>query len=78
MVVTVVGCNGGACGGGFAEHGGGCPRPAGHAAVPPGPALQAASTTTATAGSARTSRLQARQAPQRRLASCGRGCTTTR
>jgi hypothetical protein len=30
--------------------------------VPPGPALQAASATTATAGSARTGRLQARQA----------------
>ena len=25
MVVTVVGCNGGASGGGFGEHGGGCP-----------------------------------------------------
>ena len=25
MVVTVVGCSGGASGGGFAEHGGGCP-----------------------------------------------------
>ena len=25
MVVTVVGCSGGACGGGFAEHGGGVP-----------------------------------------------------
>ena len=25
MVVTVVGCSGGAVGGGFGEHGGGCP-----------------------------------------------------
>ena len=25
MVVTVVGCSGGASGGGFGEHGGGCP-----------------------------------------------------
>ena len=29
MVVTVVGCSGGASGGGFGEHGGGCPLVAG-------------------------------------------------
>jgi hypothetical protein len=34
MVVTVVGDDGGACGGGFAEHGGGCPLVTGEPGLP--------------------------------------------
>src|SRR5580704_1449909 len=34
MVVTVVGDSGGACGGGFAEHGGGCPLVTGEPGLP--------------------------------------------
>ena len=45
MVVTVVGCSGGACGGGFAEHGGGCcPLTCRASTGLPAPPLQAAST----------------------------------
>src|SRR6266704_6660616 len=58
MVVTVVGCAGGASGGGLGEHGGGCPADCRACAVPPGPALHAASTIAATAGSAAIDRLQ--------------------
>src|SRR5215469_8037501 len=65
MVVTVVGDDGGASGGGFGEHGDGCPPGCRACAMPPGPALHAASTTTATAGSAAIDRLQARQARTR-------------
>src|ERR1700748_3820374 len=64
MVVTVVRCAGGASGGGFGEHGGGCPAGCRACAVPTGPALHAASTTAATAltgGSAAIDRLQSRQ-----------------
>src|ERR1039457_6738849 len=72
MVVTVVGCSGGASCGGFAEHGGGCcpptcrasapPRlPRGPGAAPPPPPLQAASTRTADTGSTETIRRQVRQ-----------------
>ncbi len=34
MVVTVVGDDGGACGGGFGEHGGGCPLVTGEPGLP--------------------------------------------
>ena len=34
MVVTVVGDSGGACGGGFGEHGGGCPLVTGEPGLP--------------------------------------------
>src|SRR5215472_10771287 len=64
MVVTVVGHDGGASGGGFGEHGGGCPPGWRACVAPPGPALHAASTTTATAttaGNAAIDRLQPRQ-----------------
>ena len=61
MVVTVVGCSGGASGGGFGEHGGGCPLGCRASAGLPAPPLQAASTTTATTGSAEITRLQVRQ-----------------
>src|SRR5215472_12518806 len=62
MVVTVVGCAGGASGGGFGEHGGGCPAGCRACAILPTPALQAvASRTTTNAASAEMDRLQARQ-----------------
>src|SRR5437867_11596959 len=62
MVMTVVGCAGGASGGGFGEHGGGCPAGGRAWAVLPAPPLQAAaSTTAATAGSAAIDHPQARQ-----------------
>src|SRR5215472_5114340 len=62
MVVTVVGCAGGASGGGFGEHGGGCPAACRACAILPAPPLQAAaSTTTTKAASAEMDPLQARQ-----------------
>ena len=61
MVVTVVGCSGGASGGGFAEHGGGCPLTCRASAGLPAPPLQAASTRAADTGSTEISRLQVRQ-----------------
>ena len=62
MVVIVVGCTGGASGGGFGEHGGGCPAGCRACAMLPAPALQAAaSTTTTNAASAEMDPLQARQ-----------------
>jgi hypothetical protein len=61
MVVTVVGCSGGASGGGFGEHGGGCPPGWRAGAVLPAAALQAASTMAAKAGSAAMDRLQVRR-----------------
>src|SRR5271169_788098 len=62
MVVTVVGCSGGASGGGFAEHGGGCcPLTCRAGAGLPAPPLQAASTRTADTGSTGITRLQVRQ-----------------
>lgn len=62
MAVTVVGDDGGACGGGFGEHGGGCPLPCRACAVPPAPALQAASATATTASSAGLDLRRARRA----------------
>src|SRR5450755_2066782 len=62
MVVTVVGCSGGASCGGFAEHGGGCcPLTCRASAGLPAPPLQAASTRTADTGSTETIRRQVRQ-----------------
>jgi hypothetical protein len=61
MVVTVVGCSGGASGGGLAEHGGGCLLTCRAGAGLPAPALQAASTRNATAGSTEISLRQVRQ-----------------
>src|ERR1035441_1223479 len=59
MVVTVVGCSGGASCGGFAEHGGGCcPLTCRASAGLPAPPLQAASTRTADTGSTGISRLE--------------------
>ena len=63
MVVIVVGCTGGASGGGFGEHGGGCPAGCRACAMLPAPPLQAAASTTTTtnAASAEMDPLQARQ-----------------
>jgi hypothetical protein len=67
MVVTVVGCSGGASGGGFAEHGGGCCSLTCRASTGlPGPPLQAASTRAADTGSTGMSRLQVRHVRQER------------
>ena len=59
-MVTVVGLAGGASGGGFAEHGGGCPLTCRAGAGLPAPPLQAASTSAANTGSTEISRLQVR------------------